>query len=75
MNLRGHDIEEKNWNMEDFSYWRTHGDVADQSAKLKNFREGYTETLNLLRTRTFMIKHDKEFYERARAGYSQLRIK
>jgi hypothetical protein len=75
MNLIGHDIEEKNWNMEDFSYYRQMDDLADQTARLKNFREGYVETLDMLRTRTFMIKHNKEFYERARQGYSQLRIK
>lgn len=75
MNLIGHDIEEKNWNMEDFSYYRQMDDLADQTARLKNFREGYVETLDMLRTRTYMVKHNKEFYERARQGYSQLRIK
>lgn len=75
MNQKGHDIEEKNWNLEDAKYYDEYHDLMDQTAKLKNFREGYWETLDRLKTRIFMFKHNKEFYEQARQGYAQLRVK
>lgn len=75
MTAHGYDIEEKNWNLEDLKYYDEYHDLMDQTARLKNFREGYFETLDRLRTRVYMFKHNKEFFERARQGYAELRIK
>lgn len=71
----GYDIEEKNWNLEDAKYYDEFHDSIDQTNKLKNFREGYFETLDKLRTRVFMFRHNKEFYKQAIQGYKQVRVK
>ncbi len=71
----GHDINEKNWNLEDSKYYQEFEDTIDSTKRLKNFKEGYWETLDRLRTRVYMFKHNKEFYKEALRGYSQLRIK
>ena len=71
----GYDVEEKNWNYEDKSFALDHEDLIDQTAKLKNFREGYWNTLDMLRTRVYMFRHNKEMYKNALQGYKQMRIK
>lgn len=71
----GYDIQEKNWNFEDRSFATEYEDLMDQTAKLKNFREGYWESVNRLQTKIYMFKHNKEFYDTALRGYSQMRIK
>ncbi len=75
MPQNGHDIEEKNYHYEDRRYFQEFEDTADSSARLKNFKEGYWETLDRLRTRVYMMRHNREFYEKARKGYAQMRIK
>lgn len=71
----GYDIEAKNYHFEDKRYFQEYEDTIDSTARLKNFREGYWQTLDRLRTRIYMFRHDKEFYERALKGYSQMRVK
>ena len=61
--------------LEDYSFYQDHHDSAESTLRMKNFVEGYWETLDRLRTKVFMFRHDKEFYEKARQGYSQMRIK
>jgi hypothetical protein len=71
----GYDIFERAQGFEDYSYYQKYHDTADSTLRIKNFVEGYWETLDKIRTRLFMFRHDKEAYERARQGYSQMRIK
>jgi hypothetical protein len=71
----GYDIYEKALGFEDYSYYQKYHDTADSTLKIKNFVEGYWETFNKIRTRLFMFRHNREAYDRARQGYSQLRIK
>lgn len=72
----GHDILEKNYHFSENqdNYQRYH-DPADNTMRLKNFVEGYHEVKDRLLTRVYMFRHDKEFYEKARKGYSEMRIK
>ncbi len=72
---KGYDVNEKNFHLEDSKYFQEFEDTIDSTARLKNFREGYWETLDRLKTRVYMFKHDKEFYKNALRGYSQMRIK
>lgn len=71
----GYDVQEKNWNLEDRSFALDHEDLIDQTARLKNFREGYWETKKRLITRLYMFRHSPEFYKTALNGYKQMRIK
>lgn len=71
----GHDIWEKGLGFEDYSFYQQHHDAADSTLKMKNFVEGYWEMIDRIKTRLFIFKHNKEAYDRARQGYSQMRIK
>lgn len=71
----GREVYEKNFYLEDQRYHQEYEENIDSTARLKNFREGYWETLDRLKTRVYMFKHNKEFYKNALRGYSQMRIK
>ena len=71
----GHDIFEKAIGFEDYSYYQDYHDTADTTLKVKNFVEGYWEVLDRLRTMIYQFRHDREFYETARRGYSQMRVR
>jgi hypothetical protein len=71
----GYDIEEKNWNLEDKTWALQNHDLIEQTARLKNFKEGYWQTLDMLRTRIYMFRKDREFYKQSLQAYSQVRIK
>ena len=71
----GYDINEKNFHFERYQHYQDYHDNTDSTMRVKNFVEGYHETKNRLRTRLFQMNHSKEFYETARRGYSQMRIK
>jgi hypothetical protein len=71
----GYDIEEKNYHFEDNSYRQEYEDLMETTARVKNFREGYWDNLDRIRTRVYMFKSNKEFYDNAINGYKQMRIK
>ena len=71
----GYDIAERAQGLEDYSFFQQHHDTTDSTLRMKNFVEGYWETVKRLRTKVFMFRHNREFYETARRGYSQMRIK
>lgn len=75
MPLEGHDVLEKNYHLEDQRYQQEYESTIDSTARLKNFKEGYHQTLDRLRTRVYMFKHNREFYKNALRGYSQMRVK
>lgn len=71
----GYDIEELNMHMVEKKYYEQLEDQADLTRKIKNFKEGYYDSLDRIRTKAYMMKHDKEFYETACKGYETIRIK
>jgi hypothetical protein len=75
MPLLGYDIVEKDYRLDSYKDFDEYHDVMDQTAHLKNFREGYVETLDKLQTRIYMFRKDREFYKTAINGYKTLRIK
>jgi hypothetical protein len=75
MTLEGYDITEKDYRLDSYTDFQEYHDTIDSTARLKNFREGYVESLDKLRTRVYMFRKDREFYKRAKDGYKTLRIK
>lgn len=75
MPLLGYDIIEKDYRLDSYKDFDEYHDVMDQTAHLKNFREGYIESLDKLRTRIYMFKRDREFYKTVANSYKQMRIK
>lgn len=75
MPLYGHDIYEKNINLTSQKYAEEHEDNAELIRKIKNYVEGYHESLDRVLTRNYMMKHDKEFNKNATQMYKQVVIK
>lgn len=71
----GYDIYDRTLNFEDYSYYQQHHNTIDTTLRVKNFVEGYRETKDKLITRLTQMRDNREFYEQARKGYSQMRIK
>lgn len=71
----GYDVEENDYRYESKKFYESKEDRAELTRKIKNYVEGYWESLDVIRTRVYMFRHNKEMYENARRGYSQTVVK
>ncbi len=71
----GHDIQDKDFNFITKKYNEEYETNADYIREIKNFVEGYWDALDTILTRTFMMKHDKEFNEIATNRYKTVIVK
>ena len=71
---KGYDIEEDDINLVSQKYYEEYEDQIELTKKIKNFVEGYWDSMDSLKTRVFQMKHDKEFYKTAVEGYRQMRV-
>lgn len=71
----GHDIYEKDMNFISQKYYEEYEDRAELTRKIKNYKEGYWDSLDRIRTRVYMMRHDKEFYKTAVNRYKTVVIK
>ncbi len=72
----GHDIYEKNLRlMSDKKYYEQFEDRIEKIRKIKNFVEGYWESVDKLRTRFYLLKHNDEFNKTSSEGYGNMKIK
>src|SRR3972149_8086971 len=72
---KGYDIEEYDPRFESQSYFEEYEDNAELTRKIKNYVEGYWDSLDRIRTRTYLIKNSKEFNEEATGAYQQMVVK
>ena len=72
---KGYDIEEYDPRFEGQSYFEEYEDDAELTRKIKNYVEGYWDSLDRIRTRTYLIKNSKEFNEEATGAYQQMVVK
>ena len=75
MPLRGYTFEDYDPRMESQSYFEELDDHYDLVRNLKNFKEGYVDSLKNLAKRLYLFKHNSEFNERTRKIYAQAVIK
>lgn len=75
MKIKGYDITEVNPRIESREFYQEYEDNVDTIMNTKNFREGYHDFMDHIRTRMYMHKHDKEFSERAEKAYSTFTVK
>lgn len=75
MPQHGHDIYEKDIRFISQKYYEEYEDRAQITRKIKNYVEGYWDSLDRVRTRNWMMKHDKEFNENATKRYQTVVIK
>ena len=71
----GYDMDDLDPRFESQKYYEEYEDQAEKTRKIKNFVEGYHEAIDRIRTRLFLIRHDKEFYENAVKAYQMVHVK
>lgn len=70
----GYDIEENDIQLESQKYYEEYEDQIELTKKIKNFVEGYWDSLHSLERKVFQMKHNKEFYKTVTTGYRQMRV-
>ena len=71
----GYDHTDNDIRFQDKKYFEAREDRVDLTRNIKNYVEGYWETLDMIRTSTWMMKHNDEFYKRSIDGYAELVVK
>lgn len=71
----GYDIYDIDPRFENRSYYEEYEDQAELSQKIKNYVEGYHDSIDRVKTRVYMLKNDKEFNETATRAYQQFVVK
>lgn len=75
MSEMGYDWDELDPRLESQKYFEEFEDNAELTRKIKNYVEGYWDSLDRIRTRVFMMKSDKEFNQKATGAYKQMVVK
>lgn len=75
MTAKGYDFETLDPRLENKSYYEEYEDNAELIQKVKNFKEGYYDSIDKIKTRVFMFKNNDEFYQEAKNAYKQMYIR
>lgn len=75
MPQHGHDIEEKNMQLESNKYVEEYEDRIELIRKIKNYKEGYWDARDTILTRVYLMRHDKEFNKTSTERYQTVVIK
>lgn len=75
MPYKGYDTYEDDVNISKQSYYEEYEDSIKMVRQIKNFVEGYCESLDSFRTKMYMLRHDNEFYETSKKAYQQMYVK
>lgn len=71
----GYDIDEIDARFDDQNYYEEYEDNTEFIRTIKNYVEGYWESLDRIRTRTFLMRNNKEFNEKSTNAYKHMVIK
>lgn len=71
----GHDIYEKDSRFMSKKFYEEYEDRAQFNQKIKNFVEGYWDSLDTIQTRVYLMRHSKEHYDTAVKAYAQMVVK
>ena len=74
MGPKGYDIVEYDPRFESKSYYEQFEDNVDLTMKIKNFREGYYDSIGTIRRRAYMMKNNSEFFKEATRAYKQMKV-
>lgn len=75
MPYKGYHQETVDPNWQDKSYYEEFEDNVQFIRNIKNYVEGYWDSIRRVRTRIYMLKNDKEFRETATKAYKQIHVK
>jgi len=71
----GYTMDSLDPRFESKKFWESKEDRADLTRQVKNYIEGYWDSLDRIRTRMYMFRNNYEFYKTAVDGYKTLVIK
>jgi hypothetical protein len=71
----GYDFEEYDLRFESQSYFEEYEDHETLVRTIKNYKEGYWDALDFVRTRVYLMRNDKEFHDKATKAYRQMVVK
>ena len=72
---KGYDKEEDDVRYMNQSYYEEYEDKAKLTRQIKNFVEGYYDSINTIRTRIYMLKNDYEFRNNAQKAFRSFYVK
>lgn len=75
MPSKGYDIEDLNMKLEDKKYYEEREDNVELIRRIKNFVEGYYDSMPKIKRRIYMFKNNKEFRDTAINGYKTRVVK
>lgn len=76
MPMKGYDIEDDDVRMQESQkYYEEFEDGGEVTRKIKNYVEGYWDSLDTIRTRVYMMKNNDEFRQRAFDAYKQMVVR
>ena len=61
--------------MEDKKYFEEYEDHAELIQKIKNFKEGYWDSMDRLKTNIYLMKNNKEHRKEAQMAYQEAVVK
>lgn len=71
----GYNIEIEDPSLESQKYYEELEDGNEITRKVKNYVEGYFDSLDHIKTRVWMMRHDKEFNENSAKQYQKMVIR
>ena len=71
----GYDIEEDDIRFINQSYYEEFEDSAKLTRQIKNYVEGYWDSIDRIRTRVYLFRNDQEFAKNANEAYRQFIVK
>lgn len=71
----GYDIYDYDPRFEERSYYQEYEDTAELTRKLKNYVEGYRDSMLRIKKRLYLLKNSKDFYDSSVRVYRNTQIK
>lgn len=72
---KGYDIEEKDMRLQSKKYYEEFEDHVEYVRTIKNFVEGYYDSIKKIKKRLYMLRNNKEFRQKAVKKYKQIKVK
>ena len=70
----GRDVIEADRRLESRDYYEEYEDNVELTREIKNYIEGYWDSLDRIKTRGYMMRNDDEFYKAAVRAYRQIKV-
>lgn len=75
MPAKGYDIEIEDPRIESKFYYEEYEDNIELTRKVKNFVEGYFDSIDRIKTRVYLSRNNEEFAKKAENAYKQMVVK